>query len=174
MGSCTMATRPMITMRMEITIATIGRSMKYLATAGLLRRAGCGGRVRREPDLLAGPHPVAALDDDPLTGLKARRDDPERADTRVDLHRAHVDRVVRADHCHLMHALNILHGPLRDQERVLLHLDDDADLGVLAGTQEIPGIREDATRAHGAGGHVDLSIQRGGPPLAGIDGPVGQ
>src|SRR5262245_59719928 len=33
-GSWTMATRPMMTMRMEMTIATIGRLMKNLAMAG--------------------------------------------------------------------------------------------------------------------------------------------
>ena len=33
MGSCTIATTPTITMRMEITIATIGRLMKNLAMA---------------------------------------------------------------------------------------------------------------------------------------------
>jgi len=33
MGNCAIATRPMITIRMEMTIATIGRSMKNLAMA---------------------------------------------------------------------------------------------------------------------------------------------
>src|SRR6266545_3553869 len=173
-GSCTIATTPMITMRMEITIATIGRSMKNLAMWSLLRRVGLGGRARRESDLLAGPHAVAALDDDPLAGLEAGRDDPERADAGVGLHRAHVDGLVRADHRDLVHALNVLHGPLGDQERVLPHLDDAPDLGVLAGTQDVPGIREGAARQHGPGGDVDLSVQGGGPSLTEVRVPVGQ
>src|SRR5438093_12222385 len=125
MGSCTIATRPKITMRMEMTMATIGRSMKNRAMVGLLRaRARLGGRVRHQPDFLAGTYPVAALDDDPLAGLQPLRHRPQRANPHIDLDRADVDRVVGADHGDLMNALHVLDGTLRDQERGLLHLDD--------------------------------------------------
>src|SRR5438309_6016095 len=133
MGSCTIATRPMITMRMEITMATIGRLMKNLAIVELFRRAGCCGRARRRPHLLAGSHAIGPLHDHALAGLEPGGDDPERADARVDLHRAHVDRLVRFDHRHLVDALHVLNGPLGDHESVLLHLDDGPNLRVLAG-----------------------------------------
>src|SRR5881397_2299762 len=115
-GSCTIATTPRITMRMEITMATIGRSMKNLAIALLLRRAGPGGRARGHTHLLAGSHPVAALHDDALAGLEPLRDDPERADARVHLDRAHIDGVVGADHGDLVNALHVLDGPLGNHE----------------------------------------------------------
>ena len=48
MGSCTIATTPMITMRMEITIATMGRLMKNLAMGcAYFGGAGRGGGARR-------------------------------------------------------------------------------------------------------------------------------
>ena len=120
-GSCTMATRPMITMRMEMTMATMGRLMKNLAMGAppTSTAPGCRRRARASSDLLAGPHPVAALDDHPLAGLQPLGDDPQRADARVDLHLAQLDRVVGADHRDLVDALHILHGALRDEERVL-------------------------------------------------------
>src|SRR2546429_2532925 len=39
-------------------------------------------------------------------------------------------------------------------------LDHRPYLGVLARTQHVAGIRKDASREHGAGRHVDLSIER--------------
>src|SRR5207248_2159788 len=142
MGSWAIATRPTITMRMEITMATTGRLMKNLAMIALLRRSRRRGRARRRPDLLASSRPIHPLDDDPLPGVQPLRDEPEGADARVDLDRAHFDRVVGFDHRDLMDPLQILDGPLRDQERILPRLDDGPDLRVLAGAQHVPGIRE--------------------------------
>src|SRR5438093_12877230 len=105
-------------MRMEMTMATIGRSMKNRAMVGLLRsRARLRGRVRRQPDFLAGTYPVASLDDDPLAGLQPLRHRPQRAHPHIDLDRAHIDRVVGAGHGDLTTALHGLAGTLRDQER---------------------------------------------------------
>jgi len=85
---------------------------------------------------------------------------------------AHVNGLVRPDHRDLMDSLQVLDGPLGDHERTLLDLDDGTHLGVLAGAEHVSRIREDATREHGAGGHVDLSIEGGCPPLRGIDASV--
>src|SRR5882724_1986311 len=164
MGSCTIATRPMITMRMEMTMATIGRLMKNLAIVELFRRAGRGGRARRRPHLLAGSHPVGPLHDHSLAGLEPIGDDPERADARVDLHRAHVNSLVRSDHRNLVDSLHVLNSPLGNHEGALPHLDDGPNLRVLARAQHVSRIREHTAREHGAGGHVDLSVQGGGPP----------
>src|SRR2546425_470040 len=174
MGSCTIATRPMITMRMEITMATTGRLMKNLAMVqayfgalvsdGALdaSRTFCPARTRSTPSTITRS-----------PGLSLR-DDPERADARIDLHRAHVNSLVRPDHRNLVDPLHVLNSPLGDHEGVLLHLDDGPNLRVLAGAQHVSRIREHTAREHGAGRHVDLPIQGGGPPPCGIDGPVGQ
>src|SRR6266571_7935726 len=175
MGSCTMATIPTSTIRMEMTMATIGRSMKNRAMVSLLRsRARPRGRVRRQPDFLAGAYPVASLDDDPLAGLQPLRHRPQRANPHIDLDRADVDRVVGADHCDLMNALHVLDGTLRDQERGLLHLDDGADLGVLAGPQQVARVRKHSSCEHGAAGYVHLSVESRCASRVGIDGAVGQ
>src|SRR5438093_10696749 len=116
MGSCTMVTIPTSTIRMEMTMATIGRSMKNRAMAGLLRsRARLRGRVRRQSDFLAGAYPVAALDDDPLAGLQPLGHRPHRANPHIDLDRSAVDRVFGADHGALMNTLNVLTCQLQDQ-----------------------------------------------------------
>src|SRR5438093_8514267 len=142
MGSCTMVTIPTSTIRMEMTMATIGRSMKNRAMAGLLRsRARLRGRVRRQSDFLAGAYPVAALDDDPLAGLQPLGHRPQRANPHIDLDRADVDRVVGADHGDLMNALPVLDGTLRDKARALPHLHNGADLGVVAGAQQLARVR---------------------------------
>src|SRR5438067_11554677 len=174
MGSCTIATRPTITMRMEITMATMGRLMKNLAMVGLFRGAGCCGRAGLDPDLLAGARSIDALDDDPLAGLQPLRDDPERAHARVDLDGADVDRVAGPDHRDLMDSLQILDGALGHEERVLLHLDDGPDLGVLARAQHVARIRKDAARHHGAGRHVDLTIEDVGSSTRGIGAAVSE
>src|SRR2546425_7588887 len=174
-GSWTIATTPTMTMRMEMTMATMGRLMKNLAMVGLLRRrARLGGRGRRQPNLLAGAYPVASLDDDPLAGLQPLRHRPERANPHVDLDRADVNRIVGADHRDLVDALHVLDGALRDQERGLLHLDDGANLRVLAGPQQISRVRKHRSREHGAAGNVHLSVESRCAPRVGIDGAVGQ
>src|SRR5262249_14652052 len=144
MGSWTIAMMPRITMRMEMTMATMGRLMKNVDIAALLRcRARLGGRVRLPPDLLARADPVASLHDDPLAGLQPFCPRPQRANLPVDLDLADVDRVVRANHRDLPNPLHVLDGALRNQERIFLHLDDGLDLRVLAGAQQIARVRED-------------------------------
>src|SRR5207244_6411131 len=172
MGSCTIATTPMITMRMEMTMATMGRLMKNLAMVGLFRRrARLGGRVRREADFLAAAYPVASLDDDPLAGLQPLLHRPQRAHPHVDLDGADVDRVVGADHRDLMNPLHVLDGALRDQERRLLHLDDDANLRVLAGAQPITRLRKHPSRQHCAAGNAHPSVQTRRASRMGTAGP---
>src|SRR5262245_5236068 len=96
-----------MTVRIAMTIATIGRRMKNWAiraspsvALGLWRR-GRGGAALVDLDGLgldldAGPYLLQSLDHDPLAGLEARVDDPERADALRRLHHADLDRVVAA------------------------------------------------------------------------------
>ena len=151
-------------MRMEITIATIGRLMKNSAMMGsYFGGVGLGRRARRrcEPsDPAARGRRLRRSTRSP--GFSPSAMTPQRADARVDLHRAHVDGVVGPDDRDLLHALHVLDGALGDRQRVLLRLDDGPHLGVLAGAEHVAGIREHAAREHGAGRHVDLAIERDG------------
>src|SRR5260370_16992803 len=123
MGSWNMATMPTITMRIEMTMATIGRLMKNLAMA-LARPPGLG---QRGLDLLAGFHPVDSLDDDPLARRQPLPDDPEGADSLAELNLSHLHRILVPNHPHLIDALQILHGALRNEQRALFHVDDRSE-----------------------------------------------
>src|SRR3970040_329046 len=82
-GSVKKATPPISVIRIDITAAKIGRSMKkweiFIAAAFLLvRRAGLD-LARLGLDLDAGTHAHQPVDDDVVVGLEAVADDPEAA-----------------------------------------------------------------------------------------------
>src|SRR5258708_37340207 len=169
-GSCTIATRPMITMRMEMTIATIGRLMKNLAMA-LARPLGldqCG------LDLLAGFHSVDSLDDDPLARLQPLLDDPEGADALSDLDLPKVHCLLGSDHRDQVHALLVQDGPLRNEQRLFPGSYEGAHLRVLAGAQEVARVREHSPDVDGAGRLPDRAVQDRGPPPVRVGRSVGQ
>jgi hypothetical protein len=170
---------------MEMTMATMGRLMKNLAIRAPVRPKGSSGPGRegsgRRPglgqgrlDLPAGSHLLEPLDDDPLAGFQPLRDDPEWADALSNLDLPELDRVVGADHADLMDALHILYGSLGHEQRVLLHLGDRPDFGVLARAQHVPRIGERASCHHGAGRHVDLAVQVVRSPPRGVDASVSE
>src|SRR5947209_18927149 len=133
MGNWNMGTRPTITMRIEMTIATMGRLMKNLAMA-LARPLGLG---QRGIDLLAGFHSVDSLDDDPLARLQPLPDDPEGADALADLDGSKVHRLVASDHGALVDALLVQDGTLRNELRAFFHAYDGAHLSILAWAREL-------------------------------------
>src|SRR5260221_11614457 len=133
MGSWNMATRPTITMRIEMTMATIGRLMKNLAMA-LARPLGVG---QRGLDLLAGFHSVDSLDDDPLARLQPLPDDPEGADALADLDGSKVHRLVASDHGDLVDALLVQDGQLRNEQRAFFRVAYGAHLSVLTGAPKV-------------------------------------
>src|SRR5262249_56317260 len=108
------------------------------------------------------------------SGIDGVRDGGEGANAQVDLDGADVTRIVGADHRDLMNSLHVLDGSLGDQERVLPHLDDGANLRVLTGAQQIARVRKHASGEHGATGDVHLSVESRCASRVGIDGPVGQ
>src|SRR6266446_5682202 len=170
MGSWNMATMPTITMRMAMTMVTIGRLMKNLAMA-LARPPGLG---QRGLDPLAGFHSVDSLDDDPLARFQPLPDDPQGADSLAELNLSHVHRIVGPNHGDLMDALQILHGALRNEQRAFFHVDDGSHLRVLAGTQEIGRVREHTPDADGAGRRPDRAVQDRDRPPIGVRRPVGE
>src|SRR4029077_15598973 len=131
-GSWTSATIPTITMRMEMTIATMGRLMKKRAINpsalfGRWRGRGRGlgflpVRLRLSQLWLHG-HPALDLLETSRHNLFPFRDplldDPEAVDPLPDFHRTNLDGVLRLDHCHLIRALQFGHRPLRHQEGAL-------------------------------------------------------
>src|SRR6185295_14789939 len=86
-GRLTIVMAPTMTVRIEMTIATIGRLMKKRDTL-----ASCLGRLGGDDvDDGAVPGPQQALDDHALASLQAVGHDPQIADTIADGHRADGD-----------------------------------------------------------------------------------
>src|SRR5882672_5017371 len=111
-GSPRMETTPTITVMMAMTIATIGRSTKNLATrsAPVL----CEGPGRDDTALSDGR---GRADDDFLAGFDAVLDDLQVADAIPDGDRSHDHLVVHAEHSDLITALKIRDCPLGNDER---------------------------------------------------------
>src|SRR5438552_4018788 len=170
MGNWNMATRPTITMRIEMTIATMCRLMKNLAMA-LARPLGLG---QRGFDLLAGFHSVDSLDDDPLARLQPLPDDPEGADALADLDGSKVHRLVASDHGDLVDALLVQDSPLRNEQRAFFRVADGAHLLVLAGAQEVARVWEHSPDADGAGRRPDRAVQDRDRPSVGVNRSVGE
>src|SRR5690242_11707930 len=112
-GSPSMATTPTITMRMAITIATMGRLMKNFdmgKNRSLRSRLGLRFRI--------DGHSVSDFGDsfrhDAVSRAHAAFDDPHFTDALANLHRADRDAVIRADKGYLIVSLQLVHGALRD------------------------------------------------------------
>src|SRR4051812_31701517 len=95
MGRPDIATAPMSTIRMAMTIATIGLPMKKRAKASALRRGRGRGRGRDGVDDRSGPQPHQVRDDDLVRGAQALLDDPHRADLLRGLDRTQVELAFR-------------------------------------------------------------------------------
>jgi len=80
-----------------------------------------------------------SLDDDPLAGLQPLLDDPEGADSLADLNRRTSTVSVGPDHGDLMDVLQVLHGALRNEERVLRRSIGGAHLHELPAAEARPG-----------------------------------
>ncbi len=122
-------------MKIEITMATIGRLMKNFDMAGYLFsacRAGFAsglaaafGWRRTGVNGLRVHHDVRLDFLDPLgnhafTRFQPLTDNPVGADPLADLHQAHINLVVASHHRHQVFPLDIAHRPLRNQERPFL------------------------------------------------------
>ena len=166
-GRPCIATRPSITMMIDITIATMGRLTKKRAMATSPRqrlrfaaRLGCArfrglGRRRLGHDGHAVLNPLQAFRHDALTRLDAFLDHPQRADALADLHGAKRDLVARIDHGHAVDALQFLDGSLRNQQRARIRVEQQPGPAVLAGPQQTIRVGKRELHAQRAGGGID-------------------
>src|SRR6267143_5859508 len=103
-GSPAMVTAPTITIRMAITIATIGRLMKNFDIAqfpSAARMCGFGCNEGSVPEFLQ------SVDYNLLTRLEAFVNNPHRPDRLPGLHGAHTNFAIAADHCYLITSLRL-------------------------------------------------------------------
>src|ERR1041385_4741860 len=125
MGSSEIVTAPTITIRIEITMATIGRRMKNLDMELLprcSRRIRRCGRIRLRRYHHAGANFLHALGDYALAQLKSLVDAPVVAHAIAGFSIADGDLSFAIDHRNLKAALQLGHRPLRDEQRAVLRL----------------------------------------------------
>src|SRR6185295_12496039 len=119
-------------------------------------------------------YPLQALGDDGFTRLQAVFDNPHRAATVANLDRSNAYLVPVANHRNLVAALQLDHGALRYEQRVLSHIRDSPDASVLSWAQLVCWVGEHPSQPDGAGLRIDLAIHEKDPAPLRIDVPVGQ
>src|SRR4029077_17646232 len=104
-------------------------------------------------------HARESLDDDLFAGLKSVFDDDQLiADLLAGVHRAKIDLAIRRDDPDLIRALELADRALWHDQRSLPGFDRGAHLAVLAGPEDVAGIRESALQGDRAGPWIDLAI----------------
>src|SRR5579883_3142728 len=160
-GSEKNAIPPKSVMKIETTIAKIGRSMKKCERFIVARSV----RLRFELDLAwlrrhlgAGPRPHEAVDHDTVAGGETGPDDAQVVVARTDAHHPGLDgAVVLHDHDLLLRLIGY-HRGVRDQDRPIGLRAGYADPAELPGRQEEIGIWKHRSHADGAGKPVDLVV----------------
>src|SRR5215469_10876064 len=154
-GRASAETSPITTMRMAITIATMGRLMKNRDMVLPPRRL----RVRLRIHHGAFAHFGCSFRDHALPGLQAAHDDPHLAGALGSLDGSNADSVVGSDYGHLVASLKLADGPLRNQERTPAKGRHRADSPKLAGAEEVFGIVERSDDPDGAGLRIYLAVR---------------
>src|SRR6185369_12258466 len=181
-GSPDSALSPTRTVRIAMTIATMGRRMKKWPMRSVfpavrwrfgsrvrgrfrLRRRG---RLRRRTGLFDGHDRrldrdavadfLQPFDDDLLAGREPAFDYPQRIDAFAGLDRTHRDLAVVGYDGHGVRGLQLLDGALRNQNCALAEIDRSAHPSVLARTDELLRIRETDFEHQRAGGGIDQTV----------------
>src|ERR1035438_4678260 len=181
-GRPSIAMSPPRTVRIAMTIATMGLLMKKRAMESLSCGRRQGHRRRRARSRrssgVAGRDdrprfdPREPFHDDALTGLQALFDHPQAPDALGRLDRSDLRLVVGADDGDLIRTLHLVDRALGDEDRALPHLDDGAHLRVLARTENVTGVGEEADRRDRSGAHVHVAPREEHVPLVGEHGAV--
>src|SRR5258707_923816 len=106
-GKAAIVTAPTITVRIEMTIATIGRLMKNLDISVSLQE-------RLRADLRAGTSLLDSFGHHALAHLQSFDHDPHRADPIAEFHGPNADRICIVHHGDLIAALLFRHSALRN------------------------------------------------------------
>src|SRR5580704_13380391 len=136
-GRAAIVTAPTITVRIAITIATMGRLIKNLdISVALHERPGA--------HLHAGFDVLGALGNDALTGLQSFADYPHGSHLVADFDLLNAHRVLVVQHGNLMAALQFRHSALGDEQCASVGPNGCANLAILPWPQPIAGVREES------------------------------
>lgn len=111
-------------------------------------------------DLHARPDLLDSLDDNALAGFNALTNDPVVFHGLAEGHGPNDHLVIAADHGHLARALLIEDRLLRYKQRSMVDVNGGAHSAVLAGAQNIAGIRKEPGDAYGPRLDVDLAVRK--------------
>ena len=169
-------------MRIEITMATMGRLMKNFDMAGYLFPSvgaasffsGASGVNGFGVHRGAGTDFLGPLGHHGFARLQSFTDDPVGTDPRTHLYLTNLNLVIASHHRHHVFPLDVAHRPLGNQDRPFLHRHEGLDDGETAGAKHIPGIGEERAHLEGAGGGIDLPVGQGKLALVRVDTAVGQ
>src|SRR5262245_18898400 len=167
-GRLTMVMAPTMTVRSEITIATIGRLMKKRDTLASRLRGPVGGDV----DGCTVPYLQLALDNHAFAGFQAVGHDPELPDAVANRDRTDRHLAVRAHHRDLVTALQLGDRALRNQQGAGCRPCGETDASVSAGPKKIVGIGKDAGDADRPGRRVDFANGEGDLSGVFVDAPI--
>src|SRR5690349_15880348 len=133
-GNPAMDTTPTITVRREITIATMGRRIKNLDTVLLPRRFR---RIRLRTHDHAGTNLLHSLGNHAFTWLQSLVHDPQRSNPVTGLHIPNADLVSGVDHGHLEGALHLRNRTLRNEQRAILGSERRAHAAILSRAEQV-------------------------------------
>src|SRR5258708_1041204 len=144
----------MITVRIEMTIATIGRSMKNLDISVALHK-------RLRADCHARTSLLDALGYYALARLYPFGYDPHGTDPIAEFHGPNADPVCVVHDGDLIAALQFRHSALRNKQRTCAGPDRCTDPPVLPRPQPVPGVREEPRQLNRASILIHLAIREG-------------
>src|SRR5713226_341886 len=173
MGSPAIETAPTMTMRIEITIATMGRLMKNLDMELLSRRfRRCG--IRLGIHRHARANFLHAFGHHSFARLQSIVNDPLVAHAVTGLHVPNSNLVFAVYYCYLVVALQLGYSPLRDQQRARLGSGGGANAAILSGAQKVSRVWKEARYSDRAGALVDLASREIKTPRLPIDRAIRQ
>src|ERR1700722_2296002 len=168
-GKSAIEIAPTTTVRIAITIATMGRRMKKLAIISAPRFlcTAWDSPVRLLCFLCANRHNA-------FSRLQARCDHPERAHSRPDLYRTELRPTIGADHSDLIRSLLLIHRRLWHQQRSRDVSGRRLNACILARSQKIPGVRGLTYNLDGSSLRVYLAIREDDSARMRVDTPIRQ
>src|SRR5712692_9460959 len=139
-GRLAIVTEPTITMRMAITIATMGRLMKNFDIELPFLRFGSRGRKGLRVYLRPWLNFLHALSDNAFTRLQPFIDNPHGTRAVTDLDGSNAYLVLAVHDRHLIAALEFRHRALRNQQRTLLDSSRSSNPAIPSRAQNISRI----------------------------------
>src|ERR1700731_892197 len=162
---------PTSTMRIAITIATMGRLMKNFDMGLPIL---CGRAKRLGAHLRARAYFLNSFGDHSFARIQPFSNDPLGADAVAHLDCPNADFVLAPHNRNLVTALELCHRALRHKKCTLLQPDNRANFSIAARPQNVPRIGKQSGDPNCPGPHIDLTVCKVERTFVRINGGVRQ